>query len=249
MDQAGVPAAERRSLTKPQIARELLDRVRAEGRPGSVVVADAGDGVSRDLRDGRAARGRSDIVGVTADSVVFPAPPTGVAPKPSTGGRPQTRYQLAEGNPLPVRVGELAGRMNRRKGTWREGTKGKLAARFAGVRVGPGHDWRRGGCATAAPVWWLIEEQTDGQLKFAVSNLPAKTNRRAAVRRWKSRWPVEQGYPQLKDELGLDHFEGRSWRGFHHPAAMTFLADGFLLLEERLTPPALGRRGKKGARG
>jgi len=248
LDKAGVPEAERRPLTKPEIALELLDRVRTEGLPGSVVVADAGYGVSRELRDGLAARELSYVVGVTADLVVFPARPTWVAPQPATGGRPQTRHQLAAGNPPPVSVGELASRLKRRTVTWREGTKGRLAARFAWARVWPGHDWRRGGCADAGPVWLLVEEQADGQLKYALSNLPADTSCRAAVRLWKSRWPVEQGYQQLKEELGLDHFEGRSWRGFHHHAAMTFLAYGFLLLEKLAAPPARGGREKKGAR-
>jgi SRSO17 transposase len=249
LDKAGVPEAERRPLTKPEIALELLDRARAEGLPGSVVVADAGYGVSRGLRDGLAARGLHYVVGVTADLVVFPDRPTWVAPQPATGGRPQTRHQLADGSPPPVPIGELAGRLKRRKVTWREGTKGKLAARFAWVRVWPAHDWRQAKCANADPVWLLVEEQADGQLKFALSNLPAGTSCRRAVRRWKSRWPVEQGYQQLKEELGLDHFEGRSWRGFHHHAAMTFLAYGFLLLEKVAAPPDPPRRGKKGAGG
>src|SRR5829696_1673216 len=167
LDKAGVPEAERRPLTKPEIALELLDRVRAEGLPGSVVVADAGYGVSGDLRDGLAARHLSYVVGVTEDFVVFPGRPAWVAPKPATGGRPQTRPQLAAGSPPPVRLGELAARVRRRKVTWREGTKGKLAARFAWVRVWPGHNWRRGECAEADPVWLLIEEQADGQLKYA----------------------------------------------------------------------------------
>ena len=75
-------------------------------------------------------------------------------------------------------------------------------------------------------------------MKFAFSNRPVGTSRVSAVRLWKSRWRVEQGYQQLKEELGLDHFEGRSWRGFHHHAAMTVLvlAYGFLLLErQRMT--------------
>jgi len=249
LDKAGVPEAERRPLTKPQVALELLDRVRAEGLPGSVVVADAGYGVSRELRDGLAARDLSYVVGVTADLVVFPDRPAWVAPQPATGGRPQTRYQLADGNPPPVSAGELATRLRLRKVTWREGTKGRLAARFAWARVWPGHDWRQGKCANADPVWLLVEEQADGRLKYALSNLPADTGCRTAVRLWKSRWPVEQGYQQLKEELGLDHFEGRSWRGFHHHAAMTFLAYGFLLLEKLAAPPPNPRRGRKGARG
>jgi SRSO17 transposase len=248
LDKTGVPESERRPLTKPAIALELLDRVRAEGLPGSVVVADAGYGVSRELRDGLATRHLSYVVGVTSDLVVFPDRPTWVAPRPAANGRPQTRHRLADGCPPPVSVGELAGRLKRRKVTWREGTKGKLAARFAWVRVWPGHDWREGKCAGADPVWLLIEEQADGTIKYALSNLPAETSCRKAVGLWKSRWPVEQGYQQLKEELGLDHFEGRSWRGFHHHAAMTFLAYGFLLLEKLVAPPAPRRRGKKGAR-
>jgi SRSO17 transposase len=249
LGKAGVPAAERRPLAKAEIALELLDRVRAEGLPGSVVVADAGYGVSRDLRDGLAARELHYVVGVTSDLVVFPDRPAWVAPRPATVGRPQTRHRLADGSPPPVSVGELAARLKRRQVTWREGTKGKLAARFAWVRVWPGHDWRQGGCANADPVWLLVEEQADGQLKYALSNLPPDTSCRTAVRLWKRRWPVEQGYQQLKEELGLDHFEGRSWRGFHHHAAMTFLAYGFLLLEKLVAPPAPRRRGKKGTHG
>ena len=74
--------------------------------------------------------------------------------------------------------------------------------------------------------------QADGKLKYAFSNLPADTPRLRAVRLWKSRWPVEQGYQQMKEELGLDHFEGRSLAGFHHHACLVMLAFGFLVLEQ-----------------
>jgi SRSO17 transposase len=249
LDRAGVPEDQRRPLTKPEIALELLDRVRAEGLPGSVVVADAGYGVSQDFRDGLAARELRYVVGVKGDAVVFPSEPAW-ADRPRRGrtGPAPTRKVLAPGSPPPVSISEFAARLPRRKVTWRAGTKGKLAARFAWVRVWPGQDWHEGKCAGADPVWLMVEEQADGQLKYALSNLPADTSCRRAVRLWKSRWPVEQGYQQLKEELGLDHFEGRSWRGFHHHAAMTFLAYGFLLFEKIITPPA-PRRGKKGARG
>ncbi|MDB5307455.1 MAG: transposase [Gemmataceae bacterium] len=236
LDKAGVPKPERRSRTKPEIALDLLDRVRAEGVPGRAVVADAGYGVSGDFRDGLERRGLTYIVGVTADFVVFTDRPRWVAPARPGRGRPRTRPGLAADNPRPVAVGELAGRIRRRKVTWREGTKGKLAGRFAWLRVWPGQGWSTGACAGAGPIWLLIEEQADGQLKYAFSNLPADASCGRAVRLWKSRWPVEQGYQQLKEELGLDHFEGRSWRGFHHHVAMTLLAYGFLLLERhRLT--------------
>jgi SRSO17 transposase len=246
LDRAGVPAAERRALTKPQIALELLDRVRAEGLPGRAVVADAGYGVSADFRAGLAARQLTYIVGVTEDLVVFPEPPTWAPPRPATGGRPQSNPQLAAGSPPPVALGELARSVRRRRLTWRQGTKGRLSARFAWLRVWPGHGWRRGECAGAEPVWLLIEEQADGELRYAFSNLPPGTSCRRAVRLWKSRWPVEQGYQQLKEELGLDHFEGRSWRGFHHHACLTFLAYGFLLLERHRRQPHPRPAAKKG---
>jgi SRSO17 transposase len=246
LDRAGVPKAERRSRTKPAIALDLLDRVRAEGLLGRAVVADAGYGVSGDFRDGLEQRGLTYIVGITADFVVFPDRPQWVEPARSGRGRRRTRPRLATDNPRPVAVGELAGRIRRRTVTWREGTKGTLAGRFAWLRVWPGQGWSTGACAGAGPIWLLIEEQADGQLKYAFSNLPAAASRIQAVRLWKSRWPVEQGYQQLKEELGLDHFEGRSWRGFHHHVAMTLLAYGFLLLERhRLTAE---RNRKKAAR-
>ncbi len=88
---------------------------------------------------------------------------------------------------------ELAARTPLRKVTWREGTKGKLAGRFAWLRVRPAGGWATGDCAGAEPLWLLIEEQADGKLKYAFSNLPAGTSRLRAVRQWKSRWPVETG--------------------------------------------------------
>ena len=106
-----------------------------------------------------------------------------------------------------------------------------LSGRFAWVRVWPGGGWATGGCAGADPVWLLIEAQADGKIKYAVSNLPEATRRIKAVRLWKSRWPVEQGYQQMKEELGLDHHEGRSWRGFHHHVCLVMLAFGFLASE------------------
>jgi SRSO17 transposase len=237
---------QRLARTKPEIALELLDRVRAEGLPGRMVVADAGYGVSGPFREGLEARGLEYIVGVTGALVVFTRPPRWVRPTRPSRGRPQTRAQLAPNSPPPVPLSAVAAQRPRRKVTWREGTKGALSGRFAWVRVWPGHGWATGACADAAPVWLLIEEQADGTLKFALSNLPAGTSCGRAVRLWKSRWPVEQGYQQLKEELGLDHFEGRSWRGFHHHAALTVLAYGFLLLERHRAKANRRRRRKKG---
>lgn len=229
LDRAGVPEDCRRERTKGQIALDLLDQARSEGLPGRVVLADAGYGVSGGFRRALADRGLRYLVGVTDEAVVFTARPTwerptrraGVGP---AGGRPQTNHQLPAGSPRPVRLRELAARVPLRRVAGRAG-------RFAWVRVWPGHGWKRGRCAGSGPVWVLIEATADGGVKYALSNLPADTALRRAVGLWKRRWPVEQGYQQMKEELGLDHFEGRSWRGLHHHAAMVMLAYGFLLLE------------------
>src|SRR5262245_27045888 len=135
LDKAGVPEAERRRQSKGQIALQLLDRVRAEGLPGGTVVADAGYGVSGPFRDGLAQRGLHYVVGVTDEMVVFTAEPRWVEPEAATGGRPQRRHRLAEGAPRPVSLKELAASTPRRKVTWREGAKGKMAGRFAWLRV------------------------------------------------------------------------------------------------------------------
>jgi SRSO17 transposase len=248
LDRARVPPEFRRPQTKGQIALDLLDQVRAEGLPGQVVLADAGYGVSGDFRQGVADRGLHYIAGVTDEVVVFPGPPAWDRPAGRTGGRPQTNPQLRPGAPRPIRLRDLAARIPLRKVTWRVGTKGAMSGRFAWVRVWPGHGWKRGECAGADPVWLLVEEQAEGTTKYALSNLPADTSRRRAARLWKSRWPVEQGYQQMKEELGLDHFEGRSWQGFHHHAALVLLAYGFLLLERQraVAPPGRGKRGARG---
>lgn len=236
LDRAGVPSEYRTGRTKGQIALDLLDQARAEGLPGRVVLADAGYGVSGEFRRALADRGLHYIVGVTDEGAVFTEPPIwdppagrgGVGP---VGGRPQSNPQLRPGSLPPTRLRDLAARVPLRPVAGRVGTKGPMPGRFARVRVWPGFGWKRGECAGAEPVWLLIEETADGEFKYALSNLPAGTSRVRGVRLWKCRWPVEQGYQQMKEELGLDHFEGRSWRGFHHHAAMVLLAYGFLLLE------------------
>jgi SRSO17 transposase len=252
LGKAGVPQTERRALTKPQIALELLDGVRAEGLPGKAVVADAGYGNSSEFRDGLEVRGLAYIVGVTGETVVFTEQPRWDMPQSRRGnGRPRTRPRLSEDSPQPIALKDLVRTVKLRRVTWREGTKGKLSGRFCWLRVWPAGGWQTGDCAGKAQMWLLIEEQADGQIKYALSNLPPDTSMKKAVRLWKSRWPVEQGYQQMKEELGLDHFEGRSWRGFHHHAALVMLAFGFLLLErlreeQEGKHPARATPGKKG---
>jgi len=233
LDQAGVPPEERRDLTKGQIALELLDQARAEGLPGRVVVADAGYGVSGPFRQELEARDLHYVVGVTEQMVVFAEAPRWEWPEEAARGayRLRSRPRLAKDSPQPVTLAELAARTPLRRVTWRNGTKGPLSARFAWLRVWPAYGWAAGECAGDQPHWLLIEHRNDGSLRYAFSNLPASTSRLAAVRFWHRRWAVEQGYQQMKEELGLDHFEGRSWHGFHRHGTLVMLAYGFLTLE------------------
>ena len=234
LDAAGVPAHERRALTKGEIALELLDAVRAENvLPGQVVVGDSGYGVSGPLRLGLAQRSLHYLLGVTGEMVVFIEEPHWQAPGPSSHGRPRRHHRLDKDGPQPLSLREVAAQTPLRKVTWRAGTKGPMTGRFAWQRVWPAHGWATGDCAGEEPLWLLIEEQPDGTIKYAFSNLPANTSRLRAVRLWRERWKIEQGYQQMKEELGLDHFEGRSWRGFHHHAALVMLAFGFLALEQQ----------------
>jgi SRSO17 transposase len=262
LEHARVPGDQRGFKTKWQIALDLLDEVRAEGLAHAAVVADAGYGVSGELRDGLDQRRESYIVGLLGEEVVLTEPPRWVPHVPKAGrGRPATRAYLAEDGPQPVAIHILAESLARIPVCWREGTKGRLEAEFAWIRVWPVHRWQMGVPADAIPDaasaarWLLVEWRKDGASKYALSNLPPDTTIEQAVSLWKERWQVERGYEQLKGELGLDHFEGRSWQGFHHHAAMTFLAYGFLALERQraqlltespeptASPPGEARRG------
>lgn len=240
LKQARDPSNERDFKTKWQIALDLLDQIRAERLPHALVVADAGYGAVTDFREGLDQRLEPYIVGLLGEEVVLTEPPRWIphAPKRAHGRRPSRAY-LAEDGSRPVAVRTLAEALERTPVCWREGTKGKLEAEFAWVRVWPAHRWGNGVPADAIPDaeatarWLLVEWRKDGTIKYALSNLPPDTTRQQAVGLWKERWQVERGYEQLKGELGLDHFEGRSWPGFHHHAAMTFLAYGFLALERQ----------------
>ena len=255
LDQAGVPAEQRRALTKGEIALELFDQVRAEDvLPGRVMLGDAGYGVSAALRAGLCARGMHYILGVTEDMVVFAEEPRWQEPPPGQKGRPRSRPRLAADSAPALSLRALAAQTPLVKVTWRAGTQGPMSRRFAWRRVWPAHDWVAGKCAGEEPIWLLIEEKADGSLCYAFSNLPANTTRLAAVRLWRQRWKIEQGYQQMKEELGLDHFEGRTYRGFHHHAALVMLAYGFLAREQlrakerqlALAPPPRPAREKTG---
>lgn len=133
--------------------------------------------------------------------------------------------------------------------TWRQGTKGKLSARFAmiRVRVGDGAVWANNRHLPGAEVWLVGEWRTSGERKYYLANLPPHTTRRALAGTIKARWVCEQAHQQMKEELGLDHFEGRSWTGLHRHALMTCLACAYLQ-HLRLAEPDQTDRGEKGDR-
>jgi SRSO17 transposase len=246
MQAVRVPAETQVPRTKGEIALELLDQVRAEGLAHHAVVADAGYGQSVDFRRGLEDRQEPYVVGIAGKEAIFSEPPTWAVGPDTQRGRPPTRRYVAADTPQPVVVKQLAETIERTPLSWRQGTKGPLHAEFAWVRVWPAHRWQHGRAADDIPDlesearWLLVEWRTDGSIRYALSNLPAETPMLEAVGLWKTRWQVEQGYQQLKEELGLDHFEGRSWPGFHHHATLCFLAYGFLALERlRGTPTAL----------
>ncbi len=231
LDEAKVPPDHRKFKTKIQIALELLDQARAEGLAGKGVITDAGYGTSQDFREGVTSRGMFYVAGLKGDEVAFSEEPQWIVPeKRFRRGNTPTRPVLSPASPKPMPVKELVAGMKFTTRRWREGTKGKLAAQFAFRRVWMAHRWTEGECAGEQPVWLIAEKRTN-ETKYAICNLPEITAQIKLVRLLKSRWPVEQGYQQMKEELGLDHFEGRRWIGFHHHATLVCLAYGFLLLE------------------
>ncbi len=129
-----------------------------------------------------------------------------------------------------------------RRATWREGSNAKLTSRFAAVRVRPAHrGYHR---TTARPEEWCLIEWPAGEAeptKYFLSTLPENTSRRDLVNAVKLRWRIERDYQDLKQELGLGHYEGRGWRGFHHHATLCIAAYGFLIPERGAIPPSAAR--------
>jgi SRSO17 transposase len=123
--------------------------------------------------------------------------------------------------------------------TWREGTRHKLKSRFAAVRVRPAHrDEKR---SEPYPEEWLLMEWPAGETeptKYWLSTLSVQTRLTALVRLAKHRWIIERDYEELKQELGLGHYEGRGWRGFHHHATLCIAAYGFLVIERTRFSPS-----------
>jgi len=231
--EAGIPD-EVTFQTKWQLALELIDRAGKWGISPGVVAADAGYGATADFRLGLVERGLQFAVGISSSVAVW-LEAVNIVPPPHVGkGRPR---RIPADLPRASSVLELGQRLPAKAWqaiTWREGTKGPMTSRFAAVRVRPSR--RLTHHLPTEGVLWLLMEWLEGEAapsRFWFSNVAADIDLPDLVRLVKIRWWIEQGYQQLKDELGLDHYEGRTWRGWHHHVTLTMIAFAFLVLEMR----------------
>lgn len=249
-NKAGVPET-LSFATKPQIALQQIEHLMSQGAPRHCVLADAGYGVDTAFRKRLSELGLRYVVGVTGSVTVWPPGREPLPPAAYAGrGRVAKRLRLG-GTALPQHhpqsIKELAlelGAEHWHTVTWREGTNAKLRSRFARVRVRAAHrDNLRD--ELRAPEWLLIEwPKGDAEpLKYWLSTLPEDTPLQRMVYEAKMRWRIERDYQDLKQDLGLGHYEGRGWRGFHHHASLSIAAYGFLLGQRLRHPDEAG--GKK----
>jgi SRSO17 transposase len=246
LKRADVPLEYRPARTKPEIALAEIDRVIAAGVRFGCVLADAGYGLSAPFRQGLTARNLTWAVGIPRHLKVYPVGVRLIWPV-AKRGRPRRRHVP---DILSIPAEDMLADAKWQTVSWRTGTKGKLKARFAAVRVRtadglPQRIRDKGQQHLPGDEAWLIgEHRASGEKKYYLANLPATTALRTLAATIKARWICEQAHQQLKEELGLDHFEGRSWQGLHRHVLMTMIAFAFLQ-HHRLKKL---RRGKKNQR-
>jgi SRSO17 transposase len=225
-----------RHKPKWRMALEQIDLATASGVPHRAVVADSWYGKIPEFRQGLVDREKSYVVGVYSDTEVFlEAPVIEIAPpKSPKGGRPRKRPKFLGVNPEPVRVSQLGEKIEEE--AWehlelRPNSRGKpLVVEAVSLRVWPATGYKKGD--VHEEVWLIIErrpkENGDFELRYFLSNLPQEHPTIEMVRLFHERYWIEQGYQQLKEELGLDHHEGRSWTGWHRHILLVFIAYGYL---------------------
>jgi SRSO17 transposase len=237
---AGVPE-EVAFETKPAIALGQIQQALAEGVPVGIVLGDAGFGDETAFRVGVHDLGLRYVLGLRSGTSVWPPGQAPLPPLPWSGrGRPPSRLRRSPDH-RPVAVKDLAPSLPQRAWrtvTWREGSRAALTSRFAAVRVRPAH--RDTARSEPWPEEWLLIEWPKGAVeptRYWLSNLPPRTTLKDLVHAAKARWVIERDYQELKQEIGLGHYEGRGWRGFHHHASLCIAAYGFLVAERCLFPP------------
>lgn len=217
---------------KWEIALDLLDAGRDNGGPSLPVLADAGYGDSREFREGLRKRGLKYVVGISSQTSVW-RPGTRVEiPKSKKVGRPRTRAEAVDGSE-PVLVDVLAREMMKagkfKELCWRHGSKGPLTAEFVALRVRSA-ERRTKKMPPGDEEWLLIEREKNGDFKYYLSSMSERANLKTVVRLAKMRWHVERDYQDMKQELGFDRYEGRSWGGLHRHLAMVALMHAFIAL-------------------
>ena len=254
--------------TKPQIGLAQIRRAVEESVPPGVVLADEVYGSSHEFREAVAELKLSYSVAVRSTTTVWALERQPLPPQPWKGKGPRpTRMRRDEAH-QPITAKQLAQELPEQawsEAAWREGSKETLQSRFAALRVRPAYgDDRKG---SPQPEQWLLIEWPEGAEEpsgYWLSNLTEKIRLRALVGISKHRWVIERDYEELKSELGLAHYEGRNWRGFHHHATLCIAAYGFLITERsrfspsahvghlgiraRPLPPQFQPRGAKGSR-
>jgi SRSO17 transposase len=229
--------------TKPEIALDQIRAAVAANLDRGVILADAAYGSNTEFRDGLTKLELQYVVGVQGSMTVWEPGKQPLPAKPrGKMGRPPQLLQRT-GDHRPISVKQLAMSLPSaafQEITWREGTDRKLRSRFAAVRVRPAHrDYEK---AEPRAEEWLLIEWPQGEkepTKYWMSTMPPATKLQALIKLAKHRWIIERDYEELKQELGLGHFEGRNWRGFHHHATLCIAAYGFLVAERtRFSPSA-----------
>jgi SRSO17 transposase len=241
-EKTGVPE-KIRFQTKPQIAMDQIRQAVEADVTRGVVLADAAYGNDSRFRAGVSELGLQYMVGVQSSMTVWEPGAQPLPPRRWKGtGRPP-KLVRRDSQHKPVTVKELAVALPSsawEEITWRVGTEKKLRSRFAAVRVRPAHrDYEQG--EPNAEEWLLIEwpKAQAEPTKYWTATLPPKTKLKDLVKIAKHRWIIERDYEELKQELGLGHYEGRGWRGFHHHATLCIAAYGFLVAERnRFSPSA-----------
>jgi SRSO17 transposase len=233
-EKAGVPA-DISFKTKPEIALEQIQWACQAGLPRGVGLMDAAYGNDSRLRTGMTALGLSYVASIQPNTLMWPSgkgPKRRGKPLNNTGRRDEP--DLVSAKELALALPKHAWRTIR----WREGSADWLSSRFARVRVKVGHN-------RLIPEFLsqetLLIEWPEGEAaptKYWLSTLPADISFRRLVDTAKLRWRIERDYQELKQEVGLGHFEGRGWRGFHHHATLCIAAYGFLISEREMIPPS-----------
>jgi SRSO17 transposase len=246
-EKAGVPQ-DVAFATKPAIALAQIEHLVEQGAPRHCVLADAGYGVETAFRERLSELGLPYVVGVTGQVTVWPPGHAPLPPAPYSGrGNVPTRQRLGQAkHQRPLSAKELAFELDPSQWQtleWREGTNFTLRSRFARVRVRAAHrDQQR---SQLRPQEWLLIEWPEGHrepMKYWLSTLPEDVPLQRMVLEAKMRWRIERDYQDLKQELGLGHYEGRGWRGFHHHASLSIAAYGFLMAQQLRNPEGAGKK-------